>query len=78
MEELKKPRKAERHQNLRKFWKLIQAQNEKAVRYNYTKLVPSEKAYRYIHGEMTLTGTRMKKLKNEYRAITTIVNGDVE
>jgi hypothetical protein len=63
-----KVKKSERHLNLPKYYKVIQAQNKKAIKYNYTKLVSSEKAYRYVHGEMTISG-RVKKLKDNYKII---------
>jgi len=78
MEETKKLKKSERHKNLKWYYKIVQAQNKKAKKYNYTKLMSAEKAYRYIHGEMTITGTRVKKLKNEYIGISVITQGDIE
>ena len=61
-----KLKKSERHLNLPKYHRVIQAQNMKALKYNYTKNVPFTKAFRYVNGEMTNTGF-VKKLKDIYK-----------
>jgi hypothetical protein len=54
---------------LPKYWVKIQAQTEKAQKYNYTKLVSSEKANRLIYGQWN--GVEFKKTtKIDYKIVS--------